>query len=131
MPVATTSSSLSFVPSVFEILEGHKVPVFFSRYPAGISVSARDVELALRSIDEQASEEGSRERRRALIRHTNPYGDPFAICHFSALPERLVLLASLVEVMWIHDGKTRTLLNDVYVYVNRRIICRRDRGNGP
>jgi hypothetical protein len=99
---------LSYIPQVFETVEGHRVPVFFSRYPAGISVAARDVEEALRSIDEEASEEGSRERRRALIRHTNPYGDPFAICHCSAFPERLVLLASLIEVMWIHDGKTPT-----------------------
>lgn len=95
----------STIPSVFDPVEGFKVPVFFSRYPAGISVAARAVEDALKQVGEEASEEGSRARRRALIRHTNPYGDPFAICHCSAFPERLVILASLVEVMWIHDGK--------------------------
>lgn len=69
------------IPSVFETVKGHKVPVFFSHYPAGISVAAWDVRDALRRIDEEASEEGSRERRRAVIRHTNPYGDSFAVCH--------------------------------------------------
>lgn len=106
--VSSTSSAagpVSAIPSVFKTVQGYKVPVFFSRYPAGISIAARDVEDALRKIDEEASEEGTRERRRALIRHTNPYGDPFTICHCSAFPDRLALLSCLVEVMWIHDGK--------------------------
>lgn len=55
------------IPSVFETVKGHKVPVFFSHYPAGISVAAWDVGDALRRIDEEASEEGSRERRRAVM----------------------------------------------------------------
>ncbi|KAJ5909090.1 hypothetical protein N7495_001772, partial [Penicillium taxi] len=101
-----------FPPAVLQFyrnVESQKVPVFFSRYPVGISIAARDVEEVLRCIGEEASKEGSRERRRALIRHTNPYGDPFAVCHCSALPERLVLLASLIEVMWIHDDVTEEL----------------------
>lgn len=109
MQVASTSSAVgpvSTIPSVFETVQGYKVPVFFSRYPAGISIAAQEVEDALRKIDEEASEEGTRERRRALIRHTNPYGDPFTICHCSAFPDRLALLSCLVEVMWIHDGKS-------------------------
>lgn len=109
MQVLSTPSAagpVSVIPSVFETVQGYKVPVFFSRYPAGISIAAREVEDALRKIDEEASEEGTRERRRAVIRHTNPYGDPFTICHCSAFPDRLALLSCLVEVMWIHDGKT-------------------------
>ncbi|KAJ5631944.1 hypothetical protein N7490_008283 [Penicillium lividum] len=93
----------------FHPIKGKEVPVFFSRYPVGISVAAQDVEDALMGIVEEASEEGSRERRRALIRHTNPYGDPFTICHCSASPERLALLAMLIEVMWIHDDVTEEL----------------------
>ncbi|KAL2809262.1 terpenoid synthase [Aspergillus granulosus] len=99
----------SFIPSVFEVVESHNVPAFFSRYPAGISIAAADVEAAMKSIGELASKEGTRERRRALIRHTNPYGDPFAVCHCSAIPERLVLLSSLVEIMWIHDDVTEEM----------------------
>lgn len=75
MQMASASSvvpPVCSIPSVFQTVEGHKVPVFFSRYPAGLSFAARDVEDALRRIDEEASEEGSRERRRAVIRHTNP-----------------------------------------------------------
>lgn len=132
MQVAPTSSPagpVSAIPSVFETLQGYKVPVFFSRYPAGISIAAQEVEDALRKIDEEASEEGTRERRRALIRHTNPYGDPFTICHCSAFPDRLALLSCLVEVMWIHDGKTPRCPTYMQCADNR-VIYRRDRGDG-
>jgi hypothetical protein len=112
-----STSGVSAIHSVFNPVEGFKVPLFFSRYPVGISVAAREVEDALRLIDEDASEEGSRARRRAVIRHTNPYGDPFAICHCSACPDRLVVLASLIEVMWIHDGENRSRAHDKCVYL--------------
>ncbi|KAF5011447.1 hypothetical protein FDECE_2436 [Fusarium decemcellulare] len=97
------------IPSVCQSVDTHEVPTFFSRYPAALSIGARQVEEALHAIGEEASVPGSRERRRAIIRHTNPYGDPFAICHCSAEPGRLVLLASIVEVMWIHDDVTEEL----------------------
>ncbi|KAJ5789033.1 uncharacterized protein N7518_006044 [Penicillium psychrosexuale] len=109
MQVASSSSAVPAIPSVYETVQGYKVPVFFSCYPAGISIAARKVEDALRKIDEEASEEGTRERRRAVIRHTNPYGNPFTICHCSAFPDRLVLLSTLVEVMWIHDDGTEEM----------------------
>jgi hypothetical protein len=131
MQVASTSSAVppvSTIPSVFETVQGYKVPVFFSRYPAGISIAAQEVEDALRKIDEEASEEGTRERRRALIRHTNPYGDPFAVCHCSAFPDRLILLSCLIEVMWIHDGERSICPTDL-LYANGTIY-RRDRGDG-
>ena len=93
------------VPSVFEVVESWKIPAFFSRYPAAISVGARHVENALKSIDEEARVIGSRESRRARTRHSNPYGDVFSICHCSAFPDRLIVVASIIEVLWIHDGK--------------------------
>ncbi|KAJ6780124.1 hypothetical protein PWT90_03837 [Aphanocladium album] len=99
----------SAISSIVRVIKPQSVPSFFSRYPVAISIAAPDVELALRLIGEDACEENTRERRRALIRHSNPYGDPFAICHCSALPERLPLLASIIEVMWIHDDVTEEL----------------------
>ncbi|CCD51765.1 BcSTC6, similar to sesquiterpene cyclase [Botrytis cinerea T4] len=69
----------------------------FSRYPAALSVGATDVERALSAIAQQSSQPDSREKRRALIRHSNAHGDPFAICHCSVEIERLVLLPSIIE----------------------------------
>ncbi|KAJ5162612.1 Terpenoid synthase [Penicillium coprophilum] len=99
----------STIPSVFESVKGHKVPIFFSRYPAGISIVAREVEYALRQIDEQACEEGTREWRQAIVRHANPYGSYFTICHCTAFPERLVLFSTMAEVLWIHDDMTEEM----------------------
>ncbi|TGO44385.1 hypothetical protein BOTNAR_0837g00020 [Botryotinia narcissicola] len=95
--------------STCQVIDTKKVPGFFSRYPAAISVGATDVESALSAVAREASQPDSRERRRALIRHSNAYGDPFSICHCSAEVERLVLLASIIEVMWIHDDVTEEL----------------------
>ncbi|CDM38337.1 Terpenoid synthase [Penicillium roqueforti FM164] len=87
MQVASSSSAVPAIPSVYETVQGYKVPVFFSCYPAGISIAARKVEDALRKIDEEASEEGTRERRRAVIRHTNPYDVTEEMDHISACRE--------------------------------------------
>lgn len=92
------------IRTVTQPIDGSKVPGFFSRYPAALSVDAANVQRTLLEVGEKASEPGSRERRRALVRHSNPHGDPFSICHCSADPEKLALLASIVEVFWIHDG---------------------------
>ncbi|KAJ5961363.1 uncharacterized protein N7479_008513 [Penicillium vulpinum] len=112
MQVASTYSPVcpgSTIPSVFETVQGNKVPVFFSRYPAGISIAAREVEDAVRKIDEEASEEGTRERHQAIVRHANPYGSFFTIGHCSAFPERLVLFSTLAEVLWLHDDVTEEM----------------------
>ncbi|KAI1261184.1 isoprenoid synthase domain-containing protein, partial [Xylariaceae sp. FL1019] len=88
------------------------VTAFFSRYPAAISIRAKEVESALHANYLVASEEGTRERRRAEIRHSNPFGDPFAICHCSADPDKLILLATLIDIMWIHDDVTEELSHE-------------------
>ncbi|TGO14839.1 hypothetical protein BTUL_0047g00010 [Botrytis tulipae] len=95
--------------STCQVIDTKKVPGFFSRYPAAISVGATDVKSALSAVAREASQPDSRERRRALIRNSNAYGDPFSICHCSAEVERLILLASIIEVMWIHDDVTEEL----------------------
>lgn len=94
-----------------QVIDTKEVPGFFSRYPAAISVGATDVESALSAVAREASQPDSRERRRALIRYSNAYGDPFSICHCSAEVGRLVLLASIIEVMWIHDGTLHLIMN--------------------
>ncbi|KAF2170473.1 hypothetical protein M409DRAFT_64201 [Zasmidium cellare ATCC 36951] len=94
---------------LYDLLETQQVPRCFSRFPAGVNIAAKHVENALAKIALQASQDGSRERRRALIRHSNPYGNAFAVCHCSADPERLEVIASLIEVMWIHDDVTEEM----------------------
>ncbi|KAF7927549.1 uncharacterized protein EAE98_005931 [Botrytis deweyae] len=85
--------------SIYQVIDTKKVPGFFSRYPATISVSTTDVKSTLSAIAQEASQSNSRERRRALIRYSNAYGDSFSIYYCSTEVERLVLLASIIEVI--------------------------------
>lgn len=93
------------ISSVCIPVDTTKITTHFSRYPAAISIANDTVESALREFGERATEPNTRVQRRVQIRHTCPFGDPFAICHASAFPERLIILGSIVEIMWIHDGK--------------------------
>jgi hypothetical protein len=92
------------ISAVCRSIDTTKTPLNFSRFPAAISIANDEVEQTLRELGEKATEPGTRVHRRVQIRHTCPTGDPFGICHASAFPERLVLLGSIVEIMWVHDG---------------------------
>jgi hypothetical protein len=92
------------ISSVYRSIDTSKTSPHFSRFPAAISIANDEVEQKLREVGEKATEPGTRVRRRMQIRHTCPNGDPFGICHASAFPERLILLGSIVEIMWVHDG---------------------------
>lgn len=105
-PAPSRPSSLEDFSAVCKPVDGRSITGFFSRYPAGISVEADRITKALLDIGCEASEPDSPERRRAKVRQSNPLGDPFAICHCSAYPDRLELVACIIEIMWIHDGKS-------------------------
>ncbi|PQE31471.1 geranylgeranyl pyrophosphate synthase protein [Rutstroemia sp. NJR-2017a WRK4] len=94
------------ISAVCRSIDTTKTPLNFSRSQAAISIANDEVEQTLRDLGEKATEPGTRVRRRVQIRHTCPTGDPFGICHASAFPERLVLLGSIVEIMWVHDDIT-------------------------
>ncbi|CCD54927.1 BcSTC5, similar to sesquiterpene cyclase [Botrytis cinerea T4] len=97
------------ISSIYHSIDTSKTHPHFSRFPAAISIANDEIEQTLRELGERATEPGTRVRRRIQIRHTCPYGDPFGICHASAFPERLVLLGSIVEIMWVHDDITEEI----------------------
>ncbi|POR31036.1 Terpene synthase [Tolypocladium paradoxum] len=98
--------------SVCVPLDTGTVARFFSRYPAAISLEAHAVAEAVQRVADESTDPGSRERRRAQTRYSNPAGDAFAICHCSARPEKLVLLASIVDVLWTHDDVTEEMTDE-------------------
>lgn len=116
------------ISSVYHSIDTSKTHPHFSRFPAAISIANDEIEQTLRELGERATEPGTRVRRRIQIRHTCPYGDPFGICHASAFPERLVLLGSIVEIMWVHDG-TVFLKFDFARLMLTGSNCRYHRGN--
>lgn len=99
-----------FFHDLCDPIDGTGALDFFSRFPVGISKANNMVATALDKIAKAASSAGSSERFRARIRLSNPRGDAFSICHSSADPQRLVLIACIVEIMWIHDGIVASML---------------------
>ncbi|PYI00107.1 terpenoid synthase [Aspergillus ellipticus CBS 707.79] len=84
-------------------------PAHFSRFPVGIANNTEEVTAALNRAIEAAAVPGSREKKKALIRHADPGNEPFAICHCTGEPERLVVLSTIIELAWINDDVTEEL----------------------
>lgn len=91
--------------SIYIPIDTNKACDDFSQFPAAINAAASEVEDAIKVVIQEATEDGTRERHRANIRHSNKFGDPYSICHSSTSPQRLILVATITEVLWIHDGE--------------------------
>jgi hypothetical protein len=100
------------ISSVCHPVDTRKVSTHFSRFPAAINIANDLLEITLRSLGDECTEPNTRVRRRVRIRHECPFGDPFAICHSSPFPNRLILATSIIEVMWVHDGKRLLRINE-------------------
>ncbi|KFY05030.1 hypothetical protein O988_00324 [Pseudogymnoascus sp. VKM F-3808] len=59
----------------------------FSQFPAAISAAANEVEEAIKGVIQETTEDGTR----------------------SALPQRLILITTITEALWIHDDVTGEL----------------------
>ncbi|KAF7592310.1 hypothetical protein BBP40_000366 [Aspergillus hancockii] len=90
-------------------IEAFDVPEHFSRFPAGIAHSATEVVTALRQVIGLSCSPGSNEEKKAMTRHLTADNEPFAICHCTASPQRLVILSSIIELAWINDDVTEEL----------------------
>jgi hypothetical protein len=67
---------------------------FFHDSPSASASRPHDYESP-NNIARETSEAGSAERLRARI-----------MCHSSSDPQRLVLVACILDIIWIHDGST-------------------------
>lgn len=61
--------------------------------------------MATRDAIETCSLPGSREHSQAIYRHTNPYGNPYALCHGECDIRKLEYFVKVVEMIWIDDGE--------------------------
>jgi hypothetical protein len=104
--VSTAKATKPPISAVCRPVDTRKVTTHFSRFPAAINVANDLLETTLRSLGDECTEPNTRVRRRVRIRHECPFGDPFAICHSSSFPDRLTLATNIIEVMWVHDGKS-------------------------
>ncbi|RJE22361.1 hypothetical protein PHISCL_05303 [Aspergillus sclerotialis] len=93
----------------WDTINAFECPGHFSRFPAGIAHNASDVVDALNKAIEISCTPGSKEERKAKTRHLSADNEPFAICHCTAFPDRLIVLSSIIELAWINDDVTEEL----------------------
>lgn len=91
--------------AAWDIISAFEVPEHFSRFPAGIAYNSPEVVDALNKVIDAACTKGSKEEKKARTRHLTADNEPFAICHCTALLDRLVVLSSIIELAWINNGK--------------------------
>ncbi|KNG81121.1 hypothetical protein ANOM_011429 [Aspergillus nomiae NRRL 13137] len=97
------------VPNTWDSINAFEVPEHFSRFPAGIAHNSAEVVDALNKVIDASCEPGSKEGKKARTRHLTADNEPFAICHCTAFPDRLVVLSSIIELAWINDDVTEEL----------------------
>ncbi|ESZ89580.1 hypothetical protein SBOR_10034 [Sclerotinia borealis F-4128] len=115
------------ISSICRSIDTSNISPHFSRFPAAINIASDEIEITLRDLGLQATEPETRVRCRVQIRYTCPFGDPFAICHASAFPERLAVLGSIIEIMWIHDDVTEEVeLEEAIQYEVLKDVIRLD-----
>ncbi|KAB8205215.1 isoprenoid synthase domain-containing protein [Aspergillus parasiticus] len=95
--------------TTWDTISAFDVPEHFSRFPAGIAHNSTEVVDALNKVIDASCAPGSKEEKKARTRHLTAGNEPFAICHCTAFPDRLVVLSSIIELAWINDDVTEEL----------------------
>lgn len=93
------------MPAVLSsVVDTSRVPSYFSYLPVRIHKETDAINLATQDAIETCAPVGSKERKQALYRHNNPFGNPYALCHGECDIEKLKFFVKVVEMIWIDDG---------------------------
>ncbi|KAF8816053.1 terpenoid synthase [Phlegmacium glaucopus] len=82
---------------------------YFSYLPVRIHKEVDAIERATLEAIEFCAPKGSKEHKQALYRHSNPFGNPYALCHGECDIEKLKFFVKVVEMIWIDDDVTEEL----------------------
>uniref|UniRef100_A0A0W0G6D9 Terpenoid synthase n=2 Tax=Moniliophthora roreri TaxID=221103 RepID=A0A0W0G6D9_MONRR len=102
-----------------------------SRYPAFFSsFQVKDcwdemgpiIQGSLHDMIDKCTQPGTRERKRALYRHSNPAGNLFGVCLALCKPERFGIVAKLIEFLCIIDDVLEDLPHEEAV-IEHDILC--------
>lgn len=102
-------------------IDTSKVANYFSYLPVHIHKDTDAIEKATFEAIKFCAPSGSKERKQAVYRHSNPFGNPYALCHGECDIEKLKFFVKIVEMIWIDDGRfcfrvyKVLLLTDSYV----------------
>ncbi|TFK35720.1 isoprenoid synthase domain-containing protein [Crucibulum laeve] len=96
-------------PILSTVINTSHVPSYFSYLPVRIHNDAAAIDEATLHAIETCAPVGSKERSQAIYRHSNPHGNPYALCHGECDIEKLKFFVKVVELIWIDDDVTEEL----------------------
>ncbi|KAF8967666.1 isoprenoid synthase domain-containing protein [Flammula alnicola] len=96
-------------PVLSKIVDTSLVPSYFSYLPVRMHKDVEAIDAATWDAIETCAPPGSKERIQAVYRHTNPYGNPYALCHGECDITKLEYFVKVVEMIWIDDDVTEEL----------------------
>lgn len=86
-------------------------PAYFSLLPVRIHHETKAIDKAALDAIDICAPEGSKVRKSALRRLSNPFGGPYVLCFPESDTEKLKLFAQFFELFWTHDGRRPFFLN--------------------
>ncbi|KIJ35656.1 hypothetical protein M422DRAFT_262056 [Sphaerobolus stellatus SS14] len=89
-----------------QVIETSRIPSYFSYLPVRIHKEVAAIDAATFDAIEVCAPPASKERKQAIYRHTNPYGNPYALCHGECDIKKLEYFVKVVEMIWIDDDVT-------------------------
>ncbi|KAF8982900.1 hypothetical protein BDQ17DRAFT_1261850 [Cyathus striatus] len=94
----------------------HSIPVdtsrvlsYFSYLPVRIHKEVAAIDAATMDAIERCTALGSKEYKQSLYRHSNPFGNPYALCHGECNIGKLKYFVKIIELIWIDDDITEEL----------------------
>ena len=86
-------------------IDTFRVSSHFSCLAVRIHKEIAAIEEASHEVIEICTAPGSKERARALHRHSNSFGNFYAIGFPEFDTEKLKIYSKILELLWIHDGR--------------------------
>ncbi|KAK7038727.1 hypothetical protein VNI00_010612 [Paramarasmius palmivorus] len=116
----------------FSNVDTSRCSAFFSTFPVKDCWDTIDstIEVSLHDVIDQCTQSGTRERKRALYRHSNPAGNLFGLCLALCKAERVGIVAKLIEFLCIIDDVLEDLPHDEAV-IEHNILCETLRQGTP
>ncbi|KIJ52299.1 hypothetical protein M422DRAFT_156173 [Sphaerobolus stellatus SS14] len=96
-------------PILSTVVDTSLIPSYFSYLPVRIHKEVAAIDAATFHAIETCAPIDSKERKQAIYRHTNPFGNPYALCHGECDIKKLEWFVKVVELIWIDDDVTEEL----------------------
>ncbi|KAF9002133.1 isoprenoid synthase domain-containing protein [Cyathus striatus] len=90
-------------------IDTSSLPSYFTRLPVRIHKDTAAIDIATMDAIERCTSSGSKEYKQALFRHSNPFGNPYALVYPESNTEKMEYVVKVIEILSIHDDLTEEM----------------------